>query len=128
MQEASSPAVVSYPGGEYHTPCAVHLHARLSRSASAPARWRALLATLAAADASTSLDVTTASAAGGRASSNGSPEGGLDGGRPLRALLADLDRVLARGDPALDDRLLEVPNRAYGGRAEHDALVLPEAQ
>jgi hypothetical protein len=105
------PPVVTYPGGAYHVPCAVHLHGRISRSVSAPSRWRALLQALAACPRGTDLDAAAAA---------------LGAAKAPRALLQDLDRVLARGDPSLDERLLEVPVRAYGGRLDSDALLLPD--
>ena len=133
------PPVVAYPGGTYHTSCAVHLHGRLSRSASAAVRWRALLATLAATDSADTSQPPVAHAARRRGSA-GSPAASSVGGqdrdggsvgmqrRSVAELQQDLDRVLARGDPGLDSRLLEIPVRAYGSGAASVDLSLPQVQ
>jgi hypothetical protein len=51
--------------------------------------------------------------------------GGAAAAHAPSALLQALEAVLARGDPALDARLLEVPVRAYGGRPDNDDFALP---
>lgn len=95
------PAIVSYPGGCYHTSCVIYAHTQLTRSASAPAKWVRLLTALAGHDAPVPGSDTQAS-----------------------PLLAGLERILARGDPGLDPRLLDTVARPYGASA--GLLELPD--
>lgn len=112
----------------------MHLHGRLSRSAGAASRWRTLLTTLAATDAAEATEAAApqeASAQARTAASTATSAGRGDPGalrRSTQGLQQELDRVLARGDPGLDSRLLEIPVRAYGSGAASVDLSLPEVE
>jgi hypothetical protein len=75
------PPAVAYPGGTYHTSCAVHMHARLVRNQSTASRWEAIMHALADSEAASAHSV--------------------------KSHLDKLQKVLERGDPMLDRRLVQ---------------------